>query len=115
MYISLSVIISRVTRIKLEITFFCTPICFFFFEEMRKQHYKTIRLLLKLMLLLQIYSYHKFAVAEATGNKFPENFDQSKVEDQTGSNDQIPETETEENVLERPKRPARLLPLKIIR
>ena len=82
---------------------------------MRKKHFKTIRLLLKLMLLLQIYSYHKFAVAEATGNKFPENFDQSKVEDQTGSNDQIPETETEENVLERPKRPARLLPLKIIR
>lgn len=66
------------------------------------------------MLLLQIYFHLKFTVAEATENSFSENFDKCKVGDQTGSNDQIPETETEENVLERPKRPARLLPLKMI-
>jgi len=67
------------------------------------------------MLLLQIYSHHKFTFAEATENKFPENFDKSKVEDQADSNGQLPETETEESVLERPKKPARLLPLKMIR
>ena len=82
---------------------------------MRKQRFKTIRLLLKLMLLLQIYSYHKFTVAEATENTISENFDKCKVEDQADSNGQLPETETEESVLERPKKPARLLPLKMIR
>ena len=81
---------------------------------MRKQRFKTTRLLLKLMLLLQIYSHHKFTFAEATENNFPENFDKCKVGDQTGSNDQISNTETKESILERPKRPARLLPLKMI-
>ena len=66
------------------------------------------------MLLFQIYSHHKFTFAEATENNFSENFDKCKVGDETGSNDQISETETEESVLERPKRPARLLPLKMI-
>ena len=112
-HILFSAIISRVPRIKLEITFNRVSFCgFSSLKKMRKQRFKTTRLLLKLMLLLQIYSHHKFTFAEATENNFSANFDKCKVGDETGSNDQI--SETEESVLERPKRPARLLPLKMI-
>ena len=88
---------------------------FFFEKKMGKQRFKTIRLFLKLMLLFQIYSHHCFK-AEATENNFPESFDESKVGEETVLNDQISDKDTGLSVVaERPKRPARLLPLKILR
>ena len=80
---------------------------------MRKRDFKTIRLFLKLIILFQIYSYHRFT-ADAFGNDLAENLDECKIGTGTGFKDQIPKKETDENVLERPKRPARLLPLKMI-
>jgi len=71
---------------------------------MRKQRFKTIRLFLKLILLLQIYSLHKFTT-EASENHFPESFDKFEFE---------VKKEIDESVLERPQRPARLLPLSMI-
>ena len=71
---------------------------------MRKQGFKTTRLFLKLMLLFQIYSHHCFK-AEATENKCPRSFNESKASE---------EPDTGLSLDERPKRPARLLPLKII-
>ena len=81
---------------------------------MRKQRFKTIRLFLKLMLLFQIYSHHCFK-AEATGNSFTEIWDECKYGEQADLNDKIPDKDTGLSVVERPKRPARLLPLKIVR
>ncbi len=65
------------------------------------------------MVLFQIYSYHKFT-AVAFGNDIAENLDECKMSTGTGFKDQIPKKGIDENVLERPKRPARLLPLKMI-
>ncbi len=82
---------------------------------MGKQRFKTISLFLKLMLLFQIYSHHCFK-AEATENNFAESFDKVKVGEETSLNDKISDNDTGLGVIsERPKRPARLIPLKILR
>ena len=69
---------------------------------MGKHRFKTIRLFLKLILIFQIYSHHCFK-AEATENKCPRSFNESKASE---------EPDTGLSLDERPKRPARLLPLK---
>ena len=76
---------------------------------MGKQRYKIIKISFKLMLLFQIYSHHKYTV-EATTNPFPNSCDEYKVGG-TCTNNQISEKETGDDVLDRPKRPYRLLPL----
>ena len=82
---------------------------------MRKRGFKTIRLFLKLILLFQIYSHHCFK-AEETENICPESFDKVKLGEETVLNDQISDKDTGLSVVaERPKRPARLIPLKILR
>jgi len=78
---------------------------------MGKQRFKTIKLFLKLMLLFQIYSHHKFE-AEATQNPILKNCDE--CDGTAGLNNPISDNETLNSVLNRPKRPARLLPLKMI-
>ena len=81
---------------------------------MRKR-FKIIRLLLKLTLFFQIYSYHGFK-AEATKNNFPESVYQDTVGEETVLNDQISDKNTGLSVVvERQKRPVRLIPLKILR
>lgn len=81
---------------------------------MRKQRFKTIRLFLKLTLLFQIYSHHSFK-AEATENNIPESFDEGTVGEETVLNDQIADKNTGLSVVaERQKRPARLIPFKIL-
>jgi len=77
---------------------------------MGKQRFKTIKLFLKLMLLFQIYSHHQFE-AEATQNPTPKSSDEYN---KTGLNNLISENKTLNSVLDRPKRPARLLPLRMI-
>ena len=78
---------------------------------MGKRRFKIIKLFLKLLLLLQIYSHHKFE-AEATQNPIPKNCDEC---DGKGlKNDPLSENETLNSILDRPKRPARLLPLRMI-
>ena len=79
---------------------------------MKKQRFKNIRLFLKLMLFFKIYSHHKFT-AEAIENNLG-GFGKCQVGDGTDLNDQISINETSDSVLERPKRPARLLPLRMI-
>ena len=77
---------------------------------MGKGSFKTIKLLLKLMLLFQFYSHHKFEVEEA------QNYIQKSCDEGGGSsglNNQISENEAVNNLLDRPKRPARLLPLRM--
>ena len=82
---------------------------------MRKQRFKTAKLFLKLLLLFQIYSHHCFK-AETTERSFSESVDKVKVGEETVLNDQISYKETGLSVShERLKRPARLLPLKILR
>jgi len=82
---------------------------------MEKKRFKNIRLFLKLILLYKIYSLHTFT-ADASKNPFSESFENCEADAPTGMKEQIPKTETDdEGVLERPKRPARLLPLKMIR
>jgi len=82
---------------------------------MRKRGFKTIRLFLKLILLFQIYSHHCFK-AEETEIIFTESFDKVKLGEETVLNDQISDKDTGLSVVaERPKRPARLIPLKILR
>ena len=76
---------------------------------MGKQRFKMIKLFLKLLLLFQIYSHHTFP-AEATQNPIPKSCDAT-----SGLNDRISENETADSNLDRPKRPARLLPLRIIK
>ena len=78
---------------------------------MGKGRFKTIKLLLKLILLFQIYSHHKFEV-EATKNSIPKSCD--KCDGSSGLINQISENKAVDNVLDRPKRPARLLPLRMI-
>jgi len=79
---------------------------------MGKGHFKTIKLLLKLILLFQIYSHHKFEV-EATKNYIPiRSCDKSNRS--AGLNNRIFEKKAVDNVLDRPKRPARLLPLRML-
>ena len=72
---------------------------------MGKQRFKTIKLFLKLMLLFQIYSHNKFLA-------------EGKYEVGNGAGADLKtkfsEKETEVDLLDRPKRPARLLPLRMI-
>ncbi len=82
---------------------------------MRKRGFKTIRLFLKLILLFQIYSHHCFK-AEETENIYPENFYKVKIEEETVLDGQISDKDTGLSVVaERPNRPARLMPLKLLR
>ena len=76
---------------------------------MRELRFNTISLFLKLMLLVQIYSHRCYFKAEATEINVSEGFDKTKVGNKTGLNDHI------SDAAKRPERPARLLPLKIIR
>lgn len=85
----------------------------FLIKNMGKQCFKAIRLFLKIVLLAQIYSLHCFK-AESTENQFPESFHESKVSEETGFNEQISDKDTGLSVNERPERPARLLPLKML-
>jgi len=62
------------------------------------------------MLLFQIYSHHKNTV-EATRISPSKSCDEYNVGDRTCMNNQISENETGNQVLDRPKRPFRLLPL----
>jgi len=73
---------------------------------MRKQRFKTIKLFLKLIILFQIYSYHTF-LAEATQNSIPKSCDEGEVGGER-------EMKKDDSVLDRPKKPARLLPLRMI-
>jgi len=78
---------------------------------MGKRRFKTIKLLLKLMLLFQIYSHHKFEV-EATQNSIHNSSEE--CDGTVGLNNQIFEHKAMDSVLDRPnKRPARLLPLRM--
>ncbi len=79
---------------------------------MGKHRFQTIRLLLKLILLFQIYSYHCFK-AEATENNCPASFNDGEVGEEIDLNDQNYDKNTTFTVTQRPKRPARLLPLKL--
>ena len=81
---------------------------------MRKLRFKNIRLFLKIMLLFKIYSHHKFTVEAIENNNFLQGFGKCKVGEGAVLNDQIPKNETDDGVLERSKRPARLLPLRMI-
>ena len=83
----------------------------FVFLKMAKQRYKNIRLFFKLMLLMQIYCHHKFTV-EAIPKSFPNSCEDYEAGDGTCIDNQISEKETaRDHVLDRPKRPYRLLPL----
>jgi len=77
---------------------------------MGKKNFKTLKLFLKVMLLFQIYSHHKFEV-EATQNPIPKSCDECNVR---GLNKTISKNETVNGVFHRPKRPVRLLPLRMI-
>ena len=82
---------------------------------MGKRRFKIISFFLRLMLLSQIYSHQCFK-AEATENRFTEILDECKHGEEADLiNDKIPDKDPRLSVVERPKRPARLLPLKIIR
>ncbi len=78
---------------------------------MGKRRFKTIKLFLKLFLLFKIYSHHNFG-AEATQNSFLKSCDE--CDGTAGLNDPLPEKETLNSDLDRPKRPARLLPLRML-
>ena len=80
---------------------------------MRKRNLKTVRLFLKCLLLFQIYSHHRFK-AEATEKNYPQSFDKGKFSDEAVLNGQMSDKDTRLNDIERPKRPARLLPLRMI-
>ena len=82
-------------------------------KKMRKQRFKIFKLFLRLFLLFQIYSLHCLK-AESTENSFTESFDKCKYGEETGVNDHIYDKDTESSVVERPKRPARLLPLRML-
>ena len=80
---------------------------------MRKR-FKTTRLFLKLTLLFKIYCDLCFK-AEATENNLTISFHEDKVGEESNLFDQIPDKDTGlPDVAERPKRPVRLLPFKII-
>ena len=80
---------------------------------MSEQRFNTISLFLNLILLVQIFSHCCFK-AEATETNVSESFDKTKVGNKTGLNDHISDKDAGLIVIERPKRPARLLPLKMI-
>ena len=80
---------------------------------MGKRRFKTIKLFLKLILLFQIYSHHKFEV-NAAEIAIPKSCDE--YEGVEGLNNQISENnKAVDNVLDRQKRPARLLPVRMFR
>jgi len=64
------------------------------------------------MLLFQFFSHH-CSKAEASDKNYPGSFDKDKVGDETGINDQISDKDKRLSVIERPKRPYRLLLVKI--
>ena len=77
---------------------------------MRKQRFKTIKLFLKLQIFFQIHRHHTFT-AGATPNPLP-----NTCNERNGSAfyNPISENETDDSVLHRSKRPARLLPLRTL-
>ena len=79
-------------------------------KKMRKQSFKTIKLFIKFILLFQLYSNIDFE-AEATQNPITKSRDES---DGACLNDRTPENKMVDSDLDRPKRPARLLPLRMI-
>ena len=80
---------------------------------MGKQRFKkTIKLLLKLMLLLQIYCHLTTFTAEATQITVPKSCAEC---DEKGLTNRISKNEALDSVFDRPKRPVRLLPSKILR
>jgi len=80
--------------------------------KMGERRFKTIKLLFKLMLFVQIYSHHKLEV-EAAQNSIPKSCDE--CDGTSGLNNQISENKAVVTVLDRPKRPVRLLPFRMIR
>jgi len=112
MYLHFVFVSSWVTRTTLEIFSQRPSLIYFFFfkKKMGKQRFKTIKLILKLMLLFKIYSLHKFE-ADATQIAIPKSCDGCN---ETGLNSPISEKKTLNSVLDRSKRPARLIPLRII-
>ena len=82
---------------------------------MGKTRFKSVKLFLKLLLFVQIYSHHKFEAEAQENSTIIQSFDGIKADDgsETGLNDQIFEKETENDVFKRQKRPARLLPLRM--
>ena len=76
---------------------------------MGKHWFKTIRLFLKLMLILKIYSHHCFK-AKASENYVSITLNEGKVGEEPDFNHQIPQKDTRLSVVEQAKRPARLLP-----
>ncbi len=82
-------------------------------KKTEKQRFKTIRLFLRLILFSQIYSLHCLK-DEVTENNLTESFVKDKVGEETALNYQISSKDTELNVGERPERPARLQPLRMI-
>lgn len=81
---------------------------------MGKTRFKCIRLFLKLLLFFQIYSHHQLK-AEANETSFnlkSSDGNKASVGGGTVSNEKSYEKEIEDDVLERQKRPARLLPFK---
>jgi len=79
---------------------------------MGKRRFKTIKLLFKLIIFVQIYSHHKLEV-EAAQNSIPKSCDE--CDGTSGLNNQISENKAVDSVLDRPKRPARLIPLRMLR
>ena len=76
-----------------------------------ERRFKAIKLLFKLMLILfQIYSHHKFEV-DAAYNSVPKSCD--AYDGTADLINQISENQAVDNVRDRPKRPARLLPLRM--
>lgn len=67
------------------------------------------------MLFFQIYSYHKFEAEARENPTIIKSFDGIKADGGggTGSKDKIFETEIKDDVSDRQKRPARLLPPRI--
>ena len=80
-------------------------------SKMGKQRFKALKLFLKLILLFQIYSHLKFTV-EASG--FSKSSEECELGVRKNFKYHITKNETDETVPERPKRPARLLPLRMI-
>ena len=80
---------------------------------MIEQLFKMITLLFKLMVLIHIYSHLKI-IAEASGKNYFESIEKCEVGVETGLKNKMTKNETNDIVLERPIRPARLLPLRII-
>lgn len=103
---------SIVLQIILHIRVSWLPFLNFCFQlKMEKQRFKNIRLFFKLMLLYEIYLLHTFTAAEASETFFSVSFE---VYTATAMKEEITKTETDEESVLGHKRPARLLPLRMI-